>query len=172
MPTDLRAILGDITLLDVDAVVNAANSTLLGGGGVDGAIHGAAGPDLLEECRRLGGCPAGEARITGAYRLRAGRIIHTVGPIWHGGSRGERALLRSCYQRSLQLAAEHKLGSIAFPCISTGAFGFPLEEAAPIAIKAVSDFIQGNDTLETVIFCCFSAGDLACYSRLLRYPPA
>ena len=168
MPAHLRAIKADITLLDVDAVVNAANSTLLGGGGVDGAIHAAAGPDLLEECRRLGGCPAGEARITRGYRLKARWIIHTVGPVWYGGSRGEAELLASCYRQSLNLATKHMLRSIAFPSISTGAFGFPLELAVPIALDTVRQCIRTNDVIKDVVFCCFSSPDLAFYSRLLR----
>jgi O-acetyl-ADP-ribose deacetylase (regulator of RNase III) len=167
MPTRVHAIQGDITSLALDAIVNAANSTLLGGGGVDGAIHRAAGADLLTECRRLGGCPVGEARITGAYRLPAQRIIHTVGPVWRGGTNGEPGLLASCYEGSLRLAAKHALRSIAFPSISTGAFGFPMELAAPIAINAVRQFVQRNSGLSEVVFCCFSSGDLARYSRLL-----
>jgi O-acetyl-ADP-ribose deacetylase len=166
--TAIRMVHEDITQLDVDAVVNAANSTLLGGGGVDGAIHAAAGPGLLEECRRLGGCPTGEARITGAYRLTARKIIHTVGPIWRGGSHGEAHLLASCYSRSLRLATEHHLSSIAFPAISTGAYGFPLELAAPIAIREVSDFVASSDNFKEVLFCCFSRHDSEVYSRLLR----
>jgi O-acetyl-ADP-ribose deacetylase (regulator of RNase III) len=134
MPTQLRAVHGDITSLTVDVIVNAANTTLLGGGGVDGSIHRAAGPGLLEECRRLGGCPTGEARITGGHRLPARWIIHTVGPVWKGGNRGEAQLLASCYEQSLRLATAHKLRSIAFPAISTGAYSYPLEEASAIAI--------------------------------------
>lgn len=168
MPANLRAIKGDITLLDVDAIVNAANSTLLGGSGVDGAIHAAAGPGLLEECRRVGGCPTGEARMTEGYRLKARKVIHAVGPVWYGGSRAERELLAACYRHSLSLAAEHGLGSIAFPCISTGAFGFPSELAAPIALRAVRDFTSSNDIVKEVVFCCFSSRDLAFYSRLLQ----
>jgi O-acetyl-ADP-ribose deacetylase len=166
----LRAIQSDITLLDVDAIVNAANSTLLGGGGVDGAIHRAAGPGLLEECRGLGGCPTGEARMTAGYRLKARKVIHTVGPIWYGGSRGERELLASCYAHSLKLAAEHHLASVAFPSISTGAFGFPLELAAPIAHKTVSDCTRDQQAIREIIFCCHSAHDLAFYSKLLAEP--
>jgi O-acetyl-ADP-ribose deacetylase len=168
VPTAIRIIHDDITQLDVDAVVNAANSTLLGGGGVDGAIHAAAGPGLLEECRRLGGCPTSEARITGAYRLKARKIIHTVGPIWRGGSHGEADLLALCYSRSLRLATEHHLSSIAFPSISTGAYAFPLEQAAPIAIREVSNFVASSDHFKEVLFCCFSRHDSEVYSRLLR----
>src|SRR6202048_1610792 len=152
----LVLISGDITLLDVDAIVNAANSSLLGGGGVDGAIHRAAGPELLEECRRLGGCPTGEARITGGYNLTAGWIIHTVGPIWKGGDRREAALLASCYENSLRLAAENKLRSIAFPTISTGAYAYPLELATVIAITCVRRFTSQNDDLDEIVFCCYS----------------
>jgi O-acetyl-ADP-ribose deacetylase (regulator of RNase III) len=168
MPTQVRAIQADITSLEMDTIVNAANSTLLGGGGVDGAIHRAAGPELRDECRRLGGCPTGEARITGAYRLKARRIIHTVGPVWHGGAYGERELLASCYERSLRLATENGLRSIAFPSISTGAYGFPLDLAAPIAVDAVLEFTSRSDDIDEVVFCCFSAHDLAPYQPLLR----
>jgi O-acetyl-ADP-ribose deacetylase (regulator of RNase III) len=157
----------DITTLGVDAIVNAANSTLLGGGGVDGAIHAAAGPALLTECRRLGGCPPGEARITGGYQLKAKHIIHTVGPIWGGGGRGEPAILASCYERSLRLACDHRLRSVAFPSISTGAYGFPLDLAAPIAIRTVREFAARSEELEEVIFCCFSGRDYDFYRQLL-----
>jgi O-acetyl-ADP-ribose deacetylase (regulator of RNase III) len=167
MPTQVRAIQADITSLEMDAIVNAANSTLLGGGGVDGAIHRAAGPDLLDECRRLGGCPTGEARITGAYRLKARRIIHTVGPVWRGGAYGERELLASCYERSLRLTTQNGLRSIAFPSISTGAYGFPLDLAAPIAVDAVLEITSRSDDIDEVVFCCFSAHDLALYQQLL-----
>ena len=170
MTPQVRAIQGDITLLDVDAIVNAANSSLLGGGGVDGAIHRAAGPRLLEECRRLGGCPTGEARITDAHRLKARKIIHTVGPVWHGGNSGERELLASCYTQSLSLADQYGLHSIAFPSISTGAYGFPLELAAPIAINTVREYTRANHNLKEVIFCCFSSHDLAVYLRVLGAP--
>lgn len=167
MATIIRAVKGDITTLEIDAVVNAANSTLLGGGGVDGAIHFAAGPQLLEECRGLGGCPTGEARITRGYRLPARWIIHTVGPVWKGGGRGEAALLASCYESSLRLAAENKLKSIAFPAISTGAYGYPLEAATEIAIEAVRGF-QGAGGIEELVFCCYSGEDFALYKRLLQ----
>ena len=170
MPAEIRAIQADITSLDVDAIVNAANSSLLGGGGVDGAIHAAAGPALLEECRRLGGCPTGDARITDGYRLKVRKIIHTVGPVWHGGARRERDLLASCYERSLSLATQQNLRSIAFPSISTGAYGFPLELAAPIALDAVRRYTRSTDGISEVIFCCFSPHHLALYSRLLAPP--
>jgi len=167
MATILRALKADITTLSVDAIVNAANSTLLGGGGVDGAIHEAAGPGLLRECERLGGCPPGEARITGGYRLKAKYVIHTVGPIWSGGGKNERALLASCYERSLQLAIEHGLGSVAFPSISTGAYGYPLELAAPTAVHAVRELIATTGDLDEVIFCCFSENHYSFYRQLL-----
>lgn len=167
MATRIRAVLGDITTLDIDAVVNAANTTLLGGGGVDGAIHRAAGPDLLEECRRLGGCPTGEARITRGHRLAARWIIHTVGPIWSGGARREAELLASCYQNSLRLAAANQLRSIAFPAISTGAYAYPQHLAAAIAVTAVREFTSQCESLDEVVFCCYSAKHLAAYARLL-----
>jgi O-acetyl-ADP-ribose deacetylase len=166
MPVTLRAIQSEITTLRVDAIVNAANTSLLGGGGVDGAIHRAAGPELLAECRTLGGCPTGEARITGAYRLKARKIIHTVGPVWHGGTHGEGDRLASCYEKSLALAKEHNLFSIAFPSISTGVYAFPPQLAAPIALKTVRECTRGSNQFE-VTFCCFSARDLALYSSLL-----
>ena len=158
---------GDITTLDVDALVNAANSSLLGGGGVDGAIHRAAGPELLEACRRLNGCKTGDAKITPGFRLKARFVIHTVGPVWHGGKQHEPERLASCYRRSLELAVENKVATIAFPSISTGVYAFPKDRAAPIAIDTVRKFPADDTTLERVIFCCFSAEDLRLYQSLL-----
>jgi len=158
---------GDITLMDVDAIVNAANESLLGGGGVDGAIHRAAGPQLLAECRTLGGCPTGEARITRGYNLKARYIIHTVGPVWHGGSRGEAKLLASAYWNSLQLAADYSLKSIAFPNISTGVYGYPKKEAAEIATRTVNEFKQQNLYPERVVFVCFDDDSYQIYKEML-----
>ena len=163
----LAAVQGDITRQQVDAIVNAANTTLLGGGGVDGAIHRAAGPELIEECRGIGGCPTGEARITQGYRLPAKYVIHTVGPVWSGGNRGEPELLRTCYVNSLRLASEHGLRSIAFPSISTGAYRFPIEQAARIAVESVQEEVGKPTSIELVRFVCFSVSDLAVYRRLL-----
>ena len=167
MSTILRAVQADITTLKVDAIVNAANSSLLGGGGVDGAIHRAAGPQLLQACRQLHGCPTGEARITPGFRLPARYVIHTVGPVWHGGTRGEASQLASCYRRSVELAIRHGLRSMAFPAISTGVYGYPVTEAAAIAVDSVRASARRAGVLEKVIFCCFSANDLRIYQQLL-----
>jgi O-acetyl-ADP-ribose deacetylase (regulator of RNase III) len=163
----LNLVLGDITEQKVDAIVNAANASLLGGGGVDGGIHRAAGPALLEECRLLGGCLTGEARMTRGYRLPAKLVIHTVGPIWHGGRKGEDGLLRSCYRTSLKLAEENGVRTIAFPSISTGAYGFPIDRAARIAVEAVREALQTCKGIQNVVFVCFSKPDYEVYRKLL-----
>ena len=156
----IEIVQGDITRCKVDAIVNAANSSLLGGGGVDGAIHRAAGPELLAECRTLGGCATGDAKMTGGYRLPAKHVIHTVGPVWNGGRSGERERLASCYQRSLELAAAAGLRSVAFPAISTGVYGYPVDRAARVAVTTVQAFLAEHDLPERVVLVCYSAGDL------------
>jgi O-acetyl-ADP-ribose deacetylase len=161
----LEIIQGDITNMKVDAIVNAANQTLLGGGGVDGAIHRAAGPELKRECQSLGGCKSGEAKLTGGYRLPATYVIHTVGPIWHGGDRNEDAILANCYQNSLKAAVENGISTIAFPSISTGAYGFPLDRACRIALHAVKTFLDHHAEIKKVYFVCFSENDLGEYQR-------
>jgi O-acetyl-ADP-ribose deacetylase (regulator of RNase III) len=163
----LRALQANITTLPVDAIVNAANSSLLGGGGVDGAIHRAAGPELVHECRLLGGCKTGEAKLTRGYRLPARFIVHTVGPVWRGGQQGEPELLASCYRRSVQVARDAGAASIAFPSISTGIYGYPIELAAPLAVQTVQAALRGDDLIREVVFCCFSAADLGIYERVI-----
>lgn len=167
MKTTLEALQADITTLDVDAIVNAANTSLLGGGGVDGAIHRAAGEELTRECMGLDGCETGQAKMTQGYRLKARHVIHTVGPVWHGGTHGEPELLRACYENSLKLAAKHGLKSIAFPCISTGVYRFPPDQAAQIAVQTVREFLAVPSSIERVIFCCFGRDDLTRYQTLL-----
>ena len=164
----IEIVRGDITTLEVDAIVNAANESLLGGGGVDGAIHRAAGPELLVECRKLGGCRTGDAKITAGYRLPAAHVIHTVGPVWRGGDAGEDALLASCYRRSLEVALENGLGAIAFPAISTGVYGFPAARAASIAVRTVASFLGETPSISRVVFCCFSEDSAELHREAVR----
>jgi O-acetyl-ADP-ribose deacetylase len=168
MEPRISIIEGDITQQNVDAIVNAANSSLLGGGGVDGAIHRAAGPQLLEECRRLNGCETGQAKITKGYNLPAHWIIHTVGPVWHGGNNREDELLAQCYTNSLALATEHRVERIAFPSISTGAYGFPVERASRIALKAVASYLSTAVFPKTMLIVCFSRSDYQTYTASLK----
>lgn len=172
MPERILIVSGDITRLDVDAIVNAANSSLLGGGGVDGAIHRAAGPQLVEECRTLGGCPTGQAKITNGYRLPARHVIHTVGPVWNGGNHNEDELLASCYRNSLALAQQHGLRTIAFPAISTGIYGFPRERAARIAVAETRRFLATADLPEQVTFVCHDPETRAFYETAIKAPGA
>lgn len=170
MAATLRALRADITTLPVDAIVNAANSSLLGGGGVDGAIHRAAGPELLQECRRLGGCKTGDAKLTKGYRLPARYVIHAVGPVWHGGDKGEEGLLASCYRRAIEIASQNDVASLAFPSISTGVYGYPIERAASVAVQSVRSAVEQHSAIREVIFCCFSESDLEVYRGVLDEP--
>jgi O-acetyl-ADP-ribose deacetylase (regulator of RNase III) len=164
----LLVVEGDITEQDVDAIVNAANTSLLGGGGVDGAIHRRAGPELLTECRTLGGCPTGQAKITKGYRLPARHVIHTVGPVWHGGRSGEDQLLASCYRNCLALVEQHRLRSIAFPSISTGAYSFPVDRASRIAVAEIAAFLGTNTSVEKVVVVCFGKHVYDCYQAAIQ----
>jgi len=164
----IKLLIGDITLLKVDAIVNAANTSLLGGGGVDGAIHRVAGKELLAECRTLNGCATGDAKITKGYNLPAKFVIHTVGPVWHGGKSGESEKLASCYRRSLELAVENGIKTIAFPNISTGVYGYPKKEAAKIAIQTVTSFLENKNEINQVIFCIFDDENFEYYRELLQ----
>ena len=166
MENRCRIIKADITTLAVDAIVNAANNSLMGGAGVDGAIHRAAGPELLEECKHLGGCETGEARMTQGYRLPARYVIHTVGPVWQGGDKDEPLLLASCYRKSLQLAAENNIESIAFPAISCGVYGYPIDQAARIAMMEVADHLYEDDRLKEVLFVCFGDSEYEAYQQV------
>jgi O-acetyl-ADP-ribose deacetylase (regulator of RNase III) len=167
MKSRIEIVQGDITKLHVDAIVTAANESLLGGGGVDGAIHRAAGPELLKECRALNGCKTGEAKITKGYRLHAKWVIHTVGPVWHGGAKNEDELLADCYRNSLTLAVEHSISTVAFPCISTGVYRFPSERAASIALTEIKDFLKEDKTLEKVLAVCFGNADYQIYQSAI-----
>ena len=171
MTERIEVIQGDITRLAVDAIVNAANSSLLGGGGVDGAIHAAAGPELLAECRMLNGCATGEAKITHGYRLSVPWVIHTVGPIWHGGSHDEDTLLARCYQSCFLLAVRHGIATIAFPAVSTGAYRFPLERAAKIAVEETRRFLKSHPAVRKVVFVCFNGATLDSYRKVLAEKP-